>query len=756
MKWSEFTQKVNDLLAVERRRLGVQQSIDQWIRLGLGDVQRLIDYYRKGITSTYEFDDLERDGHSSKARLPRGANLREAYHVKTGTLWVRRPLYEYTFANRNDLRAGVVNIESQRFLIAIDHRENDFWVYPRITTGYAVQIVWDAVVGRTDHEYSANDEVPFDEPVAQLVYDYVKMRLAREIDKDRQTASDYELSYRKGINALYQETQERLRLKHDISPATCIPQACCDTVPSCGQCNNSPCGCVSSVLVDGYCGNCPEIVLPQAEWVMTGDSGERVYISDTIAVASAIRALDPQFVFHMGDWAYATSRRPGDVGTPTPVGQSSGGAAHLLYDLFLKHYWNFKDGNLYLAFGNHDLETGYGAPTLNVIPTVANLIGSANRQSNLLMYEFARGPVRFFVLNSGLSDSDVNIQIATQTAWLQQRVPVAAEPWLVVVFHRPAYSSDSNHHPGSTLMRNLTNQLPSLGIDLVVNAHAHNYERFLDSNGLPHVICGLAGAAKRGTANPLNVIGSQFFYNEKNGFLHFKADADTLQWAFRTVDNEVIDMVTLKKTDGVTTGGGGPQCDPVTITSNPSGQSVQSGVQVTFSVAASGTSPMVYQWFKNGVAIQGETSATYTIASTQQSDSATYTVTVSNACGSMTSSAAALTVAAPQFAVYHGKNVNQTLTEPGILALTTTQVQSIPGSYQFAAGTGYAYFAFPASKPAPTAINVGFSMALAGAAEGYAVTTNGLTHALVAVNGQSYRVYRSYYQLNGGFTATVQ
>jgi beta-galactosidase len=82
-----------------------------------------------------------------------------------------------------------------------------------------------------------------------------------------------------------------------------------------------------------------------------------------------------------------------------------------------------------------------------------------------------------------------------------------------------------------------------------------------------------------------------------------------------------------------------------TITNQPANQTVVVGQTATFSVAATGTGTLSYQWSKNGAAISGTTSATYTTPATTASDNdAQFTVTVSNATGSIQSSAAVLTV----------------------------------------------------------------------------------------------------------------
>src|SRR5438132_9575932 len=73
------------------------------------------------------------------------------------------------------------------------------------------------------------------------------------------------------------------------------------------------------------------------------------------------------------------------------------------------------------------------------------------------------------------------------------------------------------------------------------------------------------------------------------------------------------------------------------ITRQPTNQSVTTGETASFNVAAAGTSPLSYQWQKNGVAISGATSASYTTLATTSSDNgAQFTVLVSNTAGRAT------------------------------------------------------------------------------------------------------------------------
>jgi uncharacterized protein (DUF1800 family) len=78
-------------------------------------------------------------------------------------------------------------------------------------------------------------------------------------------------------------------------------------------------------------------------------------------------------------------------------------------------------------------------------------------------------------------------------------------------------------------------------------------------------------------------------------------------------------------------------------------QSVTVGQTATFTVVATGTAPMTYQWQKAGVNIAGATAATYTTSSASTADNgSTFDVVVSNAAGTVTSPIAALTVTGGQ------------------------------------------------------------------------------------------------------------
>ncbi len=120
-----------------------------------------------------------------------------------------------------------------------------------------------------------------------------------------------------------------------------------------------------------------------------------------------------------------------------------------------------------------------------------------------------------------------------------------------------------------------------------------------------------------------------------------------------------------------------------TITAQPANQIVTVGQPATFSLTATGTAPLSYQWQKNSVNISGATAASYTTAATTSSDNgALFDVIVSNAAGSQTSTMATLTVnavtaSAIDVVTYHydnlrtGQNIHETILTPANVNSTT-------------------------------------------------------------------------------------
>ena len=88
-----------------------------------------------------------------------------------------------------------------------------------------------------------------------------------------------------------------------------------------------------------------------------------------------------------------------------------------------------------------------------------------------------------------------------------------------------------------------------------------------------------------------------------------------------------------------------PAPQPPSITTQPANQTVTAPAGATFSVVATGDTPLTYQWRRNEAEMLGEVSASVTLLSTTVGDSGDmFDVVVSNVVGSATSASATLTV----------------------------------------------------------------------------------------------------------------
>ena len=129
---------------------------------------------------------------------------------------------------------------------------------------------------------------------------------------------------------------------------------------------------------------------------------------------------------------------------------------------------------------------------------------------------------------------------------------------------------------------------------------------------------------------------------------------------------------------------------PPTIASQPASLNSAIGANATFAVTATGAAPLSYQWRKNGTAISGATSASFTVTAAQSADGGNYTVTVTNSRGTATSNAATLTVgAAPVVAVapvVSTQPTSQTASLGGTLTLSVVATGTAPVSYQWSRG----------------------------------------------------------------------
>jgi len=189
---------------------------------------------------------------------------------------------------------------------------------------------------------------------------------------------------------------------------------------------------------------------------------------------------------------------------------------------------------------------------------------------------------------------------------------------------------------------------------------------------------------------PASYVGKYFFADLCSGWIRLFDPSNNTATGFATGISSPVDIKVAS--DGSLyylaqgsatlfrvqfTGGTAPA-----ITTQPSNQTVAQGQPATFTVAASGTAPLSFQWQRNQVNITGATAASYTLPAAAFADNgARFRCVVTNAIGSATSNEATLTVNSPP--AITGQPSDQTVTPGQTATFGIVASGSVPLAYQW-------------------------------------------------------------------------
>jgi uncharacterized repeat protein (TIGR01451 family) len=229
-----------------------------------------------------------------------------------------------------------------------------------------------------------------------------------------------------------------------------------------------------------------------------------------------------------------------------------------------------------------------------------------------------------------------SIRLAFKSLQIAKPGKASGSPDLAIVKRGPALS-----YPGNTIIWtiNYTNKTSTLSTATGVQL----------TDTLPNLVAYVPGSA----SGPVRLAGNTLTWDLGN-LLPGASGSVTYQTMVKT--NAVIGqtftdatMIASAEDDAncadnnasVTTLVSQPFVPPI-IAQNPVTFTNYSGEPVSFSVLATGTAPLSFQWRKNGSAVPGATQSSFTLASACDGDAGSYDVVVTNAVGVATSSAALL------------------------------------------------------------------------------------------------------------------
>ncbi len=240
-------------------------------------------------------------------------------------------------------------------------------------------------------------------------------------------------------------------------------------------------------------------------------------------VANLVKSWNPSFIVTVGDNNYPD-------GEAATIDHTIGKFYHDFISPYTGAYGaGSPTGNRFWpAVGNHDWDNKTGVP-------LSPYLSYFTLPGNERYYEFVRGPVHFFMVDSDSREPDGYRSTSTQAQWLQTRLAISSAPWKIVVLHHAPYSSRTSY-------TNLQWPFREWGADAVLNGHAHVYERVL-KEGVPYITNGLGGES-RGSFDTA-IEGSMVRYGADFGAMQVTASSSSLTFKFITRKGIVIDSYTL-------------------------------------------------------------------------------------------------------------------------------------------------------------------------------------------------------------------
>jgi hypothetical protein len=158
-----------------------------------------------------------------------------------------------------------------------------------------------------------------------------------------------------------------------------------------------------------------------------------------------------------------------------------------------------------------------------------------------LLYAFDAGQTRVILLDTEDSDS-------SNALFLENELNTTRQPWKIVALHKPLYTSPSDHPEEKDLASRLQPIFDRYGVDLVIYAHNHFYERikFPDKPTL-FIQAGSGGESHYDIKGTRSGGGVLYENNNDYGIVKLTINSNALSGQFITHDGKILDKFSISR-----------------------------------------------------------------------------------------------------------------------------------------------------------------------------------------------------------------
>lgn len=237
-------------------------------------------------------------------------------------------------------------------------------------------------------------------------------------------------------------------------------------------------------------------------------------------VANLVKSWNPEFIITLGDNNYPD-------GEQSTIDKNIG---KYYSDYIYPYKGSYGSGattnKFFPVAGNHDYYTSGAVPHYNYFEL----------PGNERYYDFVKGNVHFFAINSNKEEPHGILEDHRQAKWLKRKLGESTAKWKIVYMHHAPYSS-GRHGSNSKL------QWPyaEWGATVVIAGHDHHYER-LEADGIPYFVNG-AGGRSLYSIKPA-IKESQVMHKDYGAML-IDANSSFINFKFYTTDNVLVDSYTI-------------------------------------------------------------------------------------------------------------------------------------------------------------------------------------------------------------------